>query len=148
FSYRATDSQGADSSTATVTITVTGVYHSLHNTGVDDLDTPLGNDVIDGHYSMLASDPLGIYNLTAGYAGSTRTVPDGAFPFPYWLANDATGRWIAPAATGASAMAPYGYYIYRMIFNLTGYDPSRVVLQGNWATDNQGPDIRLNNHSL
>jgi hypothetical protein len=37
--------------------------------------------------------------------------------------------------------------IFRTTFDLTGFDPQTAVIQGFWATDNSGLDIKLNGNS-
>ena len=109
------------------------------NTGVDNAGVTLATGAVDPHYVLIASaDP--------SYPGPSAFA---AFPIApgYWMPNNALSRWIAPAtdenypALGTSH--PGGDYTYRFTFDLTGYDPSTVVVSGSWGVDNSG-SIRLN----
>jgi hypothetical protein len=40
--------------------------------------------------------------------------------------------------------AGFGIYVYRTTVDLTGYDLSTAVINGTWATDNFGVDIKVN----
>jgi len=68
-------------------------------------------------------------------------------PAAYWLANSATSKWIAPAADenypSLGTPHPGGDYIYRISFDLTGFDFNTVSISGTWGVDNAGT-IRLN----
>ena len=46
-----------------------------------------------------------------------------------------------------SSLAAGGDYTYKVTFDLGGFDPATAVLQGGWATDNAGNDIKLNGTS-
>jgi hypothetical protein len=37
-----------------------------------------------------------------------------------------------------------GDYVYRLVFDLTGLEPSTAVITGRWTSDNVGPAVRLN----
>ena len=39
---------------------------------------------------------------------------------------------------------PNNSYTYRTTFNLSGFDPTTASLTGQWAADNEGPNVLLN----
>jgi hypothetical protein len=78
---------------------------------------------------------------------------DPAFPGPdaivsnpiavgFWLPNGPNSQWISPSPNqlccpGETGNLP-GSYVYRLIFDLTGLDPSTAEITGQWSTDNNG----------
>lgn len=56
------------------------------------------------------------------------------FPIGVWMENSGKSKWIAPVAS-LSAGVPGGTYIYRLTFDLTGYDLSSVRISGLVAAD-------------
>lgn len=80
------------------------------------------------------------------------TSPDG----PIYVIS-ANGAWADPGGV-ASYVAPDpgdgstyggGFYTldYDISFDLTGLDPSSVLIEGSWSTDNSGNDILINGQS-
>ncbi|MBI2925809.1 MAG: immunoglobulin domain-containing protein, partial [Verrucomicrobia bacterium] len=75
-----------------------------------------------------------------------------------WLPNGPTSKWIAPQpdqtccgqkvgeGTGAGGNEP-GDYVYRISFDLTGFDLGTVKISGQWAVDSEGTDIKINGTS-
>jgi hypothetical protein len=53
-------------------------------------------------------------------------------------------RQAPQASTSASAA---GDYVYRTVLDLTGRDPSTLIINGQWVTDDTGNDIQVNGHS-
>jgi len=111
----------------------------LFNTGVDGSGASLPGGSVDPHYALIASaDP--------SYPGPSAIVTS-VIPAAYWIANSATSKWIAPAADenypSLGTPHPGGDYIYRLSFDLTGFDFSTVSIAGKWGVDNGGT-IRLN----
>ena len=108
----------------------------LFNTGVDNSGNALPDGAVDPHYSLI-ENPDG---------GSPDAIVQSSTVFPIvagpWLANSATSKWIGPQlVTSASAAERY---TYRTTIDLTGRDPSTVIILGRWATDNTGLDIQVN----
>lgn len=106
----------------------------LYNTGVDATRAVLADGAVDPHYVLISSaDPS--YPGPSAYA---------CWPIAggYWLSNDATSRWIGPAVNegypSGAPPHPVGDYTYRLSFDLTGFDPATVVVNGNWGVDNSG----------
>jgi hypothetical protein len=106
--------------------------NNLYNTGVNNAGAALvGAGVPDPHYSIIA--PSGF---------TAQTVDDTVFPFPPWFPNNATSRWIGPSSSGAG---PSGPWHYRTTFTVPPVAIlSTVSVTGDWATDDNGTDIRIN----
>jgi len=114
---------------------------TIFNTGVDDSRNALPDASTDTHYTLIVN-PDG---------ASTATLVQDSTVFPIvagpWVANNAGSKWIGPRAeTSAAAGVPGagGDYVYRTVVDLTGFDPSSVLISGAWSTDNEGMDILLN----
>jgi len=73
------------------------------------------------------------------------------FPFPYWLANDATSQWISPQAgylNYGSDPAP-ATYVFSTLFQIpVGYVPATASFKMRVAADNQVTQVRLNGTDL
>lgn len=66
-----------------------------------------------------------------------------------WAAPPTNGSWIGPSATaslpaGQSDNGERYSYVYRMQFDLTGYDPSTARITLEWAADNYFRGYRFN----
>jgi hypothetical protein len=117
-------------------LTVFEPIPDLFNTGVDNTRTVLADGAVDPHYSLIVNPDT----------GSPDAIVEDSTVFPIvagpWLANSSTSKWIGPRFnTSASAV---GLYTYRIMIDLTGRDPSTVVIIGRWSTDNAGRDILVN----
>lgn len=133
YSLRITNSSGSATSVA-AHLTVYEPIPGLFDTGVDDNRTALADGATDTHYQLILNPDTAATNATV------ETGIPGA-----WLANSATSKWIGPQAnTSASAV---GDYVYRTVIDLTGRDPSTLIINGQWASDNTGTDIQVNGHS-
>jgi hypothetical protein len=108
---------------------------SLFNTGVNGTGTAWGSGgVADIHYTLLLQPSPG--------GGTAQTVTDGTYPFPPWLANNSGSRWIGPKA---DAFGPAGNYVYRTQFFVPPTAVlSSIFINGDWATDDTGANIRIN----
>ena len=109
---------------------------SLYNTGVDASHAVLGHGMADPHYTIISAP--------SGSNSVAQTIVTG-FPIGPWLANNSTSRWIGPANNPSSPNDPAGIYTYTTTFDLTGYVASSALIIGQWATDNSGWDILINN---
>ncbi|MCE9567335.1 MAG: RHS repeat protein [Planctomycetes bacterium] len=109
----------------------------LFNTGVDNSGNPLTGLSTDSHWTVVSAP-------TSSLNGSTKAMPGNAYPFPRWVANDSNSEWVAPTSTATDASGPVGAYKFQTTFDLTGYDPSTVVLSGRWSADNEGVQAYLN----
>jgi MYXO-CTERM domain-containing protein len=111
--------------------TITGLF----NTGVDNGGVVLANGTIDSHYILTVNPNSGSPNAFV--------VIDGQFPFPPWLANTSTSKWIGPIANQSNVNAEpvAGNYTYRLSFvcadSVSGTCAS-TTLSGNWTSDNIG----------
>ncbi len=66
-------------------------------------------------------------------------------PNPAWLQNTEASMWIGPAT--AAAGDP-GDYVYQVVVDLPPEaDPASAYLEGAWAADDAGLDIRINGNS-
>jgi len=106
----------------------------LYNTGVDDNDVVLAIGAVDTHYTVSSGAATFATNNAEGYAG-------------YWLAPNATSRWITPLLGGgntASNASLGGTYTYQTTFDLTGIDFSTAIIKGRATADNGISDILIN----
>lgn len=115
------------------------VAHSitgLFNTGVDASGTPLGDQVLDPHYTLTTNPDS---------AGSeTYTSLDDGFPIPPWIGNTATSRWITVRSDDGDSFGNPGDYIYRTTFTPPGID---TTVYGLVATDDALEDLLVNGRS-
>jgi MYXO-CTERM domain-containing protein len=111
--------------------TITGLF----NTGVDGSGVVLANGAIDTHYVLTVNPNSGSPNAFV--------VINGQYPFPPWLANSSTSKWIGPIADQGGSMGEpaAGNYTYRLTFvcadSISGTCAS-TSLSGNWTSDNIG----------
>ena len=115
------------------------VIPGLFNTGVGPAGGLLVAGSVDPHWRLIQSaDPAA--------PGPNAVVPSSA-PIPPWLAQGPSSQWIAPALNQNTGSQP-GNYTYRLVFDLTGLEPTTAVITGRWSSDNNGPDVLLNGLSL
>ena len=111
--------------------TITGLF----NTGGDNGGVVLANGAIDTHYILTVNPNGGSPNAFV--------VINGQFPFPPWLADSSTSKWIGPIANQSNfnAEPAAGNYTYRLTFtcadSISGTCAS-TSLSGNWTSDNIG----------
>jgi hypothetical protein len=114
----------------------------LYNTGVSDTGSVLPDSSVDPHYTLI-SVPTG-----SGLGPAAYVVDSSKFPIASgdWMADSSTSKWIGPTADQSTFTdaGHTGLYVYRTIFDLTGFDPSTTVITGQWSTDNFGEDILIN----
>ncbi len=122
---------------AIATVVVLDRVAGVFGTGVDDTGAPLADGVVDTHYVLTqnATDPTS----ASAFVHDSTVFPIVTGP---WLPNGNLSKWIAPITDSSTASG--GDYTYRTQFDLTGFDLATVVLQGGWATDNLGTDLKLN----
>ena len=103
----------------------------LFNTGTDSSNNALpgGDGVTDPHYLIASS-------TSPGFAGGQAVT----FTHPAYALNDANSRWISISSTGTPGS---NTTLYRLTFDLTGFDPFTAVITGDWGVDNDG-SILLN----
>jgi hypothetical protein len=121
---------------------VTGLF----GTGVDDNGALLPSGSVDLHYQLITS-------ADTNYPGPSAIVVNNDFPIAGqagngpWLTNGPASGWIGPQAdqtccgqgtAGGNGGNEPGDYVYRVYFNLAGFDLSTVKLSGRWACDSEG----------
>jgi hypothetical protein len=118
---------------------------TLFSTGVDASGALLGDYAVDPHYTLTTSPGFPVAGaITVG-------IPD--LPVA-WAANTATSRWINPDGVGGfmADWHPGGVYEYETSFDLTGLDPSTVMISLAWAADDASVPftdfIRINGIAL
>ncbi|MGA2656949.1 MAG: immunoglobulin domain-containing protein [Verrucomicrobiota bacterium] len=133
--YSLVISNGSGSATTAVAhLTVYEPIPDLFSTGVDSNHVALAGGVPDPHYRLTVNPDTG-----PGEAVVEAGIPSS------WMANNATAQWIGPQSnTSASAG---GRYVYRTVLNLTNRDPSTLIIEGEWASDNEGLSILVNGFS-
>ena len=135
YSLRISNAQGSVTSTParlTVFEPITGLFSS----GVDNNNLTIPDNSIDPHFTLVTNPDGGLPDV---FVQDSTVFPIVAGP---WLANNTRSKWIGPKFnTGGSAA---GEYVYRTVLDLTGRDPSTVYIEGGWATDDSGREIRVN----
>jgi autotransporter-associated beta strand protein len=121
---------------AVATVTVGYAFGELFNGGLTDSRTLLSGGDVDPHWQMIQSDDPNYPGPAAVVVGS----PPGTY-----LVNGPNSMWLAPVSTGNAAG---GNFTYHTTFLLDTMDPVTGVLNGGWAMDNNGIDIRLNGVSV
>lgn len=119
----------------------------LFSTGIG-ASGPLAGGQVEPHWTLISQPNPDILNKIKQIPGSISSIVYvQANPIPYgWPINTNDSQWIGPKSVGQYVSQP-GQYIYRYILDLTGYDPTTVKLDGSWAVDNLGIDIRINDIS-
>jgi hypothetical protein len=117
-------------------LTVYEPIPDLYNTGVDNNRNVLPDGAVDPHYRLIENPDT----------GSADAIVEDSTVFPIvagpWVANNSISKWIGPRLnTSASAV---GFYTYRTVIVLEDRDPSTLVIEGQWSTDNAGREIRVN----
>lgn len=109
--------------------TITGLF----NTGVDAFGVALagGNGVTDTHYSIAASTEPGVVGNQAV-----------TYHNPGYPADDANSRWVSLSANGMT-VGNGSTTVYRLTFDLTGFDYTTAAISGIFAADN-GATVYLN----
>lgn len=127
------------------------VVRSLFNTGV------VANDANGKPTSViLDNQPDSHYQLVSLPSGDTDPVVptravaaiQGQFPFingpGVWAPDSATSKWIAPHGNENIGEPAGAGYIYRTTFDLTGFDPSTMEIQGSVYADNLLTGVEIN----
>jgi len=139
--YTLVVTNGATTTSEPATISVLENVPGFSNSGVGVDGLLLAGGAVDPHFKLITNP-----DNTASDLVYVQSAPPGA-----WLANSETSKWIGPRANSAGsagltvdAGAGPGVYIYRRSLDLTGFDLSTVAINGSWATDNTGVEIRVN----
>jgi hypothetical protein len=101
----------------------------VFNTGVDTNGIVLDDGGTDPHYVL-------VQNVDNPQSQASFVIDSTVFPISTgtWLADTDASKWIGPRVDPAAPAG--GDYDYRMLLDLTGFDPATVVLSGNLAVDN------------
>jgi hypothetical protein len=102
----------------------------MFNTGVDGAGVPLGDQVLDPHYTLTVNPD--------SVASETYTSLDDGFPIPPWIANNSTSRWITVRPADDDSEGAPGSYTYQTTFTAPGSDTS---VYGRLAVDDGLSDI-------
>jgi uncharacterized repeat protein (TIGR01451 family) len=95
----------------------------IFSTGVANDGTLLAGGTPDPHFALISAP------YPSPQAFVFKMIPDT------YVANGTTSQWIGPGVNDFDVLNP-GDYTYRETFDLTGFDPSTVVIQGKLASDN------------
>ena len=137
--YSLVISNSFGSATTTVAhLTVYEAFRGLFNTGVDDNGLILADSTTDPHYQLIVNPDT----------GTTGALVEDSVSYPItgtWLVDSPTSKWIGPQLNTSNSAA--GTFTYRTLINLTGRDPSKLIIVGQWASDNYGLDIQVNGNS-
>jgi hypothetical protein len=113
------------------------VINSLYNTGVDASHVSVPDGTVGDLHYTLTNVPTGASSQTL-----VRTSV-GGWPIPPWTPDSTTSTWITPNDNfGFGTQA--GNFTYQTSFDLTGYDPNSVSINGLWSFDDYGISILLN----
>jgi PEP-CTERM motif-containing protein len=107
-----------------------GAQVTIFNTGENQDGSLATPGLADPNYTDLAGNT--VYVLTE---------PD----LSAWVNPDTTAQYIGPDPFDGSVFDSGSYNLdYLVSFDLTGFDPSTVVIDGQWSTDNLGDNISIN----
>ena len=127
----------SDIATLVVLDNVPGVF----GTGLGADGFPLAAGQVDPHFKLIVNPD----DTNSEVSLVQSNIPGS------WLPNSGTSQWIGPRAdsSGAAALSSddgegFGTYVYRTEIDLTSFDLSTVKIQGSWASDNSGLEIRVN----
>ncbi|MDB6037313.1 MAG: hypothetical protein JWM99_1154, partial [Verrucomicrobiales bacterium] len=120
---------GGTNTSAVAHLTVLDLVPGVYNTGVGNDRVILDDGLTDPHYTLIknANDT----NSAIAFVGDSTIFPIST---GNWYANNDLSKWIEPLTDTGAALP--GDYVYRMNLDLTGFDPSTVILTGNVGTDN------------
>ena len=116
---------------------LTKIVTTLYNTGFDANGNPLAAGGTDAHWT-LTSSPDATWKGPSAY--HSLTIPGAA-----WIgcAQSPYSLVIGPSQNNAANVAP-GNYVYHTSFDLTGFDPSSVVITGRIITDDNLTSFKVN----
>ncbi len=106
---------------------------------------PLHNTGLDATGNALAAPNGGaasFWTLASAPAGASEAIGSTTFRFNCCYFPDVVdAAWVSPGSNGNAGVA--GIYVYQLMVDLTGFDPSTVSITGYFGTDNDG-FIRVN----
>jgi len=100
---------------------------SLQNTGTDAGGTLVG-----------VGEVTAFWALSAAPTGSSVALGSKPFRFrhPSYAADTSVSAWVSPGINGNAGAS--GQYVYELSFDMTGFDPATVSIQGLFSSDNDG----------
>ncbi len=139
--YRMIASNAYGQATSQVSVVRVGLaFSELFNTGIDATGAFTPGGSADVHYRLT-------YSADPSYPGPAAIVMDDAYPIDAtrYMTNGPASKWIAPMLNtlGYGGNLP-GLYVYRTAFLLDTVDPASARIEGRWAMDNVGAEIRVN----
>src|SRR5579862_828895 len=92
----------------------------VHNTGVN------ASNVL-----VAPGAQASFWTLSAKPGGAVETIGSNPFRFNCcYFADTATAAWVSPQASGNAGAT--GIYVYDLVVDLTGFDPSTVSISGTF----------------
>lgn len=113
---------------------------AVFGTGLTSTGVAAADGAADPHYALVVNPDRTISGTTA------YVVLSNAYPFPVWVPNRPTAKWIAPTASQVTGNAN-GNYTYRTTFSLQGFKPTTAALKGIVSADN-AVTIVLNGNTI
>lgn len=111
----------------------------LFSTGVGPDGALLPEGAVDAHWTLTVPGGGLAHNV---FVSSNKPPVGGP-----WLANTGACRWLSPLPDPNTAV-PAGSYVWKMMFDLTGFEPATARLTALVAADNAVSDVRLNGQSM
>lgn len=103
--------------------------------GLFDTGSSFATNAQDTHYalSVMSGSTTGLDPY--GYVADNAGWPDGS----PWVSSGGA-KWLTPTASEDQSFDPSsnGVYLWRLSFNLTGFDATTASFSGKWAADNGG----------
>lgn len=113
-----------------------GAITGLVNTGAG-----LTDGQVDTNYAVVS-----VPSADGTSSGATVVADNGSFPFPSWMAPPTGSNWISAFGRNSNLdPSASGTYDYRLTFQVQA--GLAFTITGEWATDNSGFDILVNNAS-
>jgi len=107
---------------------------TVHNTGVNS-----------SNVLVAAGGQASFWTLSAKPSGAVETLGSNPFRFNCcYFADTSNAAWVAPQASGNAGLN--GIYIYDLVVDLTGFDPTTASISGTFGTDNDG-SISVNSNA-
>lgn len=121
--------------------------------------TPIPGLVNTGTASPGNPDPAWRYfyspaPVSSGFVFTPANVTDHTtYPFPHWVPNTSTSRWISPQVGYGNSYSAYsdpvGYYYYLLTFNLgAGYNPATGTFTFRLSADNWLNSVWVNGNYI
>ncbi|MFO1088660.1 MAG: hypothetical protein U1E46_03660 [Hyphomicrobiales bacterium] len=128
---------------------------NIYGTGLASDGTLLAKGAVDPHYTTQREDS--VTTGTASVINFAGVFPNAQFPGANpadwdcngtgincnWVANGPNSQWIG--ITGEELGLPENIAVtFTTTFDLTGFDPASAIINGAWATDDRGLEVKLN----